>query len=297
MKFAMVAMSLISASAAGADIVGGVDVQKADPVRKSVAALYDPAPGGQGGALCTASLIGPNTAVTAAHCVTGAGTSKPVLIFGNDVRAPDREIRPVTQVAVNPAWKSHAGKGMDQGDIAVVKFGGQTPEGYYPVPLETTDSNLKKGGKVTLAGYGITNAQTKAGAGVLRKTHVKIANPRRGKSEMVLDQSHGRGACHGDSGGPAFVRSGRQTVLAGVTNRSYPNSAPDDCRHQVVYTKVSSYQPWIQSTESRMNEASRSMKAAKARLARRLPKQAPRIKARRLHQKKYGLASIERAQR
>jgi hypothetical protein len=172
---------------------------------------------------------------------------------------------------------------MDQGDIALVKFKGGLPDDYSPVPMLGSDRGLKKGRTVTLAGYGISNTAQKSGAGILRKTRVRISEPRSGKSEMILDQSHGHGACHGDSGGPAFVRQGGREVLAGVTNRSYPNSAPDDCAHKVVYTKVSSYAPWIDRTERRFDgdktgaepaggdEADRAMRAAKSRVRRRLP--------------------------
>ena len=46
---------------------------------------------------------------------------------------------------------------------------------------------------------------------------------------MILDQEDGSGACHGDSGGPAFFEKDGKTYLLGVTNRSYPDGAPDDC--------------------------------------------------------------------
>src|SRR5262249_46868113 len=160
--------------------------------------------------------------------------------------------RPVSSVRVNPQWRKSKGQGMDEGDIAVVNFQGGLPSGYQSVPMAKSDRALKKGKKTVLAGYGIDNPYARTGSGKLRKTRVSVADPRPGKHEMILDQSHGKGACHGDSGGPAFVGSGRRAVLAGVTNRSYPNGAPDDCHHQVVYTKVSSYRPWIEKSERDM---------------------------------------------
>src|SRR5579859_6732513 len=100
MKLSLCLALALSSAHAQADIVGGVDIQPPDPVGRSTAALYEPGPGGEG-ALCTASIIGPHTAVTAAHCVDPRGR-KPVMIFGDDVRSPQRELRPVSQVAVNP---------------------------------------------------------------------------------------------------------------------------------------------------------------------------------------------------
>ncbi len=249
--FAIAAFSVGMSRAARADIVGGEEVQAIDPIQSTTAALYEPSAGGRGGALCTASLIGKDIAVTAAHCVQPGGP-KPVLLFGRDVHSPQTIKRQVTGVSVNPRWKTRAGKGMDEGDIALVRFPGGLPSGYQTVKPLDSEKSLKKGDTAVLAGYGISNARTHAGAGVLRKTSVKILNSRPGKSEMILDQSHGRGACHGDSGGPAYVRHGKGVALAGVTNRSYPARAPDDCAHQVVYTKVDAYRSWIQKEERKL---------------------------------------------
>ena len=239
-------------SLARADIVGGDEVTEKDPIRSSTAALYSPSRDGRGGALCTASLIGKDVAVTAAHCISPGGPAT-VLLFGRDVHSPGTVKRPVTGTVVNARWRTHAGKGMDEGDIALVKFPGGLPAGYSTVKPATSDVGIRKGSTATLAGYGISNARTHAGAGVLRKTQVPVSNPRTGKTEMILDQSHGHGACHGDSGGPAFIREGGHMALAGVTNRSYPSRAPDDCGHQVVYTKVSAYRNWIKKGEQRLH--------------------------------------------
>jgi len=60
-----------------------------------------------------------------------------------------------------------------EGDIALIKFNGRLPKGYRKIQLGQ-DSDIRSGGKVTLAGYGISNAQTKTGAGRLRKADVQI---------------------------------------------------------------------------------------------------------------------------
>ncbi len=248
---------LLLASQSQALIVGGEEVTRHDPIQRSTAAIYEPSSNGPGGALCTASVIGKNMAVTAAHCLQGSSYA-PVMIFGPNVRSPDSTQRPVIGSVVNPAWAIKQGHGMDQGDIAVVKFGGGLPPGYRPASLDTTDS-VKKGDSAILAGYGVSNARTHEGAGVLRKTSVNVASARKGKSEMIFDQSHGHGACHGDSGGPAYFRRGKKMVLGGITNRSYPTTAVDDCSHKVVYTKVASYRPWIEKSEAQLNRSRSSI--------------------------------------
>ena len=121
-------------------IVGGVDVGANDPIQRSTAALYSPSANGPGGALCTASLISRDTALTAAHCLQGQ-TANPVMIFGSDVRAPNSVRREVTGEAINPAYGHR--KGMDQGDIAIVKLGGGLPRGYKPAVLPS-ETSVKK---------------------------------------------------------------------------------------------------------------------------------------------------------
>lgn len=251
-------ITLILSCSANALIIGGVDMTAHDSIQRSTAAMYEPSSNGTGGALCTASLIGRNTALTAAHCVQ-KGSYAPVMIFGPNVRSPDSVHLPVTGVSVNPAWEKKRGRGMDQGDIAVVKFAGKIPPGYHPATLDSPKNEIKKGESVILAGYGVSNAKTHEGAGQLRKTTVSVAAVRKGKSEMIFNQSHGHGACHGDSGGPAYFQRGRKMVLGGVTNRSYPNSAADDCAHKVVYTKVAAYRPWIEKSEDELNKRSISL--------------------------------------
>lgn len=249
-----------NASYSKADIVGGDEVQDSDPIRSSTVGLFEPDGSGRGGALCTASIIGKNTALTAAHCLQPGG-APPVLLFGPNLHSPETIKRPVTDFKVNPLWNKRRGKGMDEGDIALVKFGGGLPGGYRQARINRSDSNLTKGEAAVLAGYGISDSRSKSGSGILRKTSISIANPRRGKSEMILDQSHGRGACHGDSGGPAFVNVGGKSILAGVTNRSYPASAPDDCGHKVVYTKVNAYQSWIKKEQKALGASATAASA------------------------------------
>jgi secreted trypsin-like serine protease len=283
--FVLLTSPLAHASKRSNFILGGQEVNSSDPVQASTVGVYSPSPGGQGGALCTGTLISKDIALTAAHCIQPGG-QKPVLIFGRDLHSASAQYRDGTAVAVDPKWRTHQGRGMDQGDVALVKFGGGMPAGYHQVPTVHSASEIKTGGVVELAGYGVNNARTHAGAGKLRKTNVQIVDGRPGKTEMIMDQTHGSGACHGDSGGPAFVRNGAGIALAGLTNRGYPDSAPDDCAHQVVYTKVPYYKKWIAASEKKL-EASR----VPANLSKRVRKprarvdQAARHRARKMQRK------------
>ena len=77
---------------AWADIVGGEDVKEVDPIRRSTIGLYTPSRDGHGGSLCTASIIGKDTAVTAAHCIQPGGP-KPIALFGRDLHGSQTDDR------------------------------------------------------------------------------------------------------------------------------------------------------------------------------------------------------------
>lgn len=260
-------LALVASEApARADIVGGEEVKESDPIRESTVSLFTPSRDGRGGSLCTASLIDNDVAVTAAHCIDPSAPN-PVVVFGRDLRSPRSIKRPVIGARVHSTWRHHQGRGMDQGDIALVKFGGGLPRGYHKARVSGSESLFRKGRHVTLAGYGISDARARTGSGVLRRTQVTVANSRKGRSEVIFDQSRGHGACHGDSGGPAFITDRGKPALVGVTNRSYPDSAPDDCAHQVVYTKIGAYRDWIKKSKRELH-AQPQLRAQHARLAR-----------------------------
>jgi secreted trypsin-like serine protease len=231
------------------DIVGGSKVSDRDTISKSVVALYREE-GGQG-MLCSATLIAKNMAVTAAHCVE-AGTDGMVVIFGTDIKVDAQDAVRVIGSEIQPLWSAQHSTDQDMGDIAVVRFESDAPANFKPAHMASNKLILKAGDTVTLAGFGITQANSQAGAGVLRKADVQVVNPDFGKTEMIFDQTDGAGACHGDSGGPAFAKVGAKTYLVGVTNRSYPDSAPDNCKQQVVYTKIMAYRAWITSSEKEL---------------------------------------------
>jgi secreted trypsin-like serine protease len=225
--------------------VVGDDVSSRDPIAHSTVALY-----GQtraGGTLCTATLISKEFAVTAAHCVEN-GLDHMVVIFGKDIRSKAREAVRVTGVEVAPEWMEKHVSEEDLGDIALIRLEGKFPKGFHRVPFLPKKFKLQKGDSVILAGYGISNAAQHNGEGKLRRATVSVKNPDLGNTEIVFDQRKGSGACHGDSGGPAFVERGGKLYLLGVTSRGYPMGAPDDCKHEVVYTKVNAYRAWISET-------------------------------------------------
>jgi len=231
----------------GSRIVGGSDVAPESPMaRGTVALIIDQ------NALCTGSLIAQDMIVTAAHCLNGAQNIQIVFSTQVDSESLSQAI-PATRFAIHPQYDP-ANTGIDENDVAVLNFTGGLPQGFKPDLVLADDSLLEAGATAVLAGYGITDAASQAGAGRLRETTVSLLDPDLGNSEALIDQSQGQGACHGDSGGPAFIKKGNTLYLWGITSRSYPNSAPDDCSHQAVYTKIPDELSFIQTAVRMLRE-------------------------------------------
>lgn len=230
-------------------IIGGQPLLDGSAIANSVLALVAIMPQGQG--LCTASIIAPDLIVTAAHCVTDkAGqTLSPkhlFLLFGTDAQTSTTYIK-ADAVTVAPGWLGDQSNGIDEHDIGLVYFKTPLPAGYVPATLLPATDSLANAETVTLAGYGVAliNDQGGDGAGTLRSAEVTIQNSIYGHTEVLLDQSTGQGACHGDSGGPAYVLKDGVYRLWGITNRGFPDDAPDDCAHQSIYTNIGAYADWI----------------------------------------------------
>lgn len=221
-------------------IVGGHTVTKKTEVAATTVSLVNTAEG----TLCTASIISDQVALTAAHCVDGDPNAMQIS-FG--VKTLSRETRPVIETSVSPLWHQHQHEKLNNGDIALVRFAGGLPLGAAPVSLMKSSHQLSDGEIVTLAGFGISNARSDSGSGRLRTVDVKIAKAHYSQTEVSLDQTNNHGACHGDSGGPAFIQDNAGGLqLWGVTSRGI-NDPADHCAGQSVYTRVQPFARWINS--------------------------------------------------
>ena len=238
-------------------IIGGTTVTATDKLTKSVVGLILDM-GNRGQALCSASIIASDLLVTAAHCVTddNGQTVDPAslfIVFGTDIKTSTKVIH-ATGAQVPSQWGGAYAAGTDQHDIALVHFTTALPAGYAPATLLGRSHALTAGDSVTLVGYGINmmNAAGGDGAGVLRKVNVKVQSGTFAQTEILLDQTTRKGACHGDSGGPAYYSVKGVAKLWGVTNRGYPDDGPDDCAHQSVYTNIGAYASWISTTATQL---------------------------------------------
>jgi secreted trypsin-like serine protease len=229
-----------------AGIIGGAESTGNEDFAKTVVLLYDK----QLGAICTASIISDKLLLTAAHCVASEPTSLYV-VFGTDVESTDIIVRRVVATATTPVWAARQTQEFNNGDMAMVGFIGGLPAGYKAAKMLSDVSQLKDGETVTLAGYGNSDGVAGTGAGKLRYVDTTIQKTAYSESEILMEQSHGKGACHGDSGGPAYVEINGERLVIGVTSRGV-NDPENHCGVSAAYTSVPFYADWIQQEATTM---------------------------------------------
>lgn len=151
---------------------------------------------------CTATIIGPQAVLTAAHCIREGGVVTFVR-YGKSVRSGPCE--------------HHDGYGKNKTmDFALCKVPRQ--EGPYAV-INTDHNYVKVGDEVTLMGYGCVRPGGGGGNdGVLRIGSAKvIRTPTNNNFDIVTKAKSA--LCYGDSGGPAF----KGQRLIGVNSRGNIN--------------------------------------------------------------------------
>lgn len=191
-----------------------------------------------GSHFCGASVVHPNWAVTARHCVAGTSPSTMRLRVGSNNRTSGGVIVNVTSVATHPSY-----------DLAVIGLT-TVPAAYQPVVIAAASGPV--GTFTRIMGWGQT-CPSPGGCGA--PVQLQQLN-----TSIVADSSCGgifaaveictsnpggtAGACYGDSGGPQVKTVGGAWQLIGATSRSGGGST---CAlNPSIYVDVPALRPWIQ---------------------------------------------------
>lgn len=221
-----------------ANIISGIEVEEHSAFSKSVVFLVNTLTQ----EICTATLIGNQFALTAAHCLDQEDPNNLSVFFATKPSSQSEQRRVIAM------------ERAPSGDIALIKFASATlPKDYKAAKFLPEYKKIQKGSPAIVLGYGINNARTRLGAGILRYTTLTVADPDYSPTEILLDQSKGFAVCHGDSGGPAFFLGQHpfgpsQLYLWGIANHVSPDDVNNHCNKGIIYTNALVYKGWIEKT-------------------------------------------------
>ena len=205
-------------------IIGGTAV----PTGKYpfIAALLDTriAGGADSQQFCGATLIDPNSVLTAAHCVYGESATPLRVTVGRTVLSSNQgQKRRVSRIFVHPSYDPNS---SDAYDAAVLKLSSLV-SGVAPIMLATASQNFLEapGRNATVAGWGKTGSNYFPDR--MREAQVPIVSDDQAasvygtsyfKSLMVAAGKEGKDTCQGDSGGPMFAKADSNYTQIGITS-------------------------------------------------------------------------------
>lgn len=226
--------------------------------------------------ICTGSLLAKRKVLTAAHCVMSPNLRAVLVFFKTDLENANPETDAIRALAahVHPDYNPRGGSAgtpsfettRSDSDMVMLTLEKDAPADFKLAKLPTAEATPRAQEKLTLAGYGVTNPIVNqlvvniitgqigirpvesTGSGVLRQVdNIEVLQETDDKKEFLLSGYAGeRGACHGDSGGPAYRKESDGTyTLLGVTSRG--TNPIGNCDRDAVYGSVAGQLDWIRS--------------------------------------------------
>ncbi|MGN6747953.1 MAG: S1 family peptidase [Xanthobacteraceae bacterium] len=232
--------SLLIAQGAPA-MVGGAPPAPAEFGRSIVMIL------GSAGTACTATAIGRDLLLTAAHCVQPGVDYK---LLGSEPGQPP-VLKTVVRIERHPQFAmARLFNHLATADVAVVKLAEPLPARISAAAIAAGSDVVAIGDSLVVAGYGVTVRGDGRTGGTARVATLVVTGQPGPLQIRLFDpttkgSSTGLGACAGDSGAPAFRISGAGPQIVGVVSWSTGPNLTAGCGGLTGVTPLARYRGWI----------------------------------------------------
>ncbi|KAM5340267.1 uncharacterized protein AAES06_024972 [Glossophaga mutica] len=196
---------------------------------------------------CGGFLVRKDFVMTAAHCL---GSTITVILGAHNISREERTQQRISVLRAipHPAYNEDS----NLNDIMLLQLRNRARKNRFvrPVALPRSQAQLRPGSQCTVAGWGLVSQNTQTDT--LRDVQLKVQSNQlcsnlfhvyNGQKEICVgNQTERKTAFKGDSGGPLVCNNVAQGIVSYGSNTGTPPA---------VFTKVSSYLPWINRTMRR----------------------------------------------
>jgi len=219
---------------------------------------------------CTGSLISRTMILTAKHCLVDKKPEDVLVFFGADTnKLEEGVVQKVKRLKVRypKDWEMT----FPSFDVAWVELEEEAPSSHRALPILSEKEELPNSDQVHLAGFGnssLVDGKIAAGTKFVTTTRLKkYYDNSRFFHILLFEGKSGQGACHGDSGGPAYIKTKSGWAIIGVTNgydivltpkamrRTSDEDFPYhiDCQvNQNLYSFAGAHGKWIEMTSGNL---------------------------------------------